>query len=105
MYLSKVIIHKPRGKVSLVEKIENVYFSASFSATFSVDNTIFKKNQKLLRYTYIFPTLTDGIFETGACRVPSKSQHPKIWVKVVYYISPDKNFELISKFNQKSTYL
>ena len=29
-------------------------------------------------------TLTDGIFETGAYAVPSKSQNP-FWVKVVHH--------------------
>ena len=31
--------------------------------------------------------LTDGIFETGAYGVPSKSQNPIFWVKVVHLIS------------------
>ena len=37
-----------------------------------------------ISFLILFSLLTDGIFETGAHGVPSKSQNQLFWVKVVH---------------------
>ena len=64
----KVILYNSCGQLSLLD-ISEIHWS--------------RIELHPLRIEFL---LTDGIFETGACGVPSKSQNPMFWVKVVHLV-------------------